>query len=137
MDLMKMGTDMLMAKLGGGADAGGVQSVLSGLIGDGDQMDIAGMIGKLQGEGGGMADMLGSWLGDGDNAAVSADQVRDMIGGEKITAAAQQLGTDEGSLLSGLQDALPEMVNQASSGGSLLDSVGGLGGLAGMAKKFL
>jgi len=76
MDLMKMGTDMLMAKLGGGADAGGVQSVLSGLIGDGDQMDIAGMIGKLQ-------------------------------------------------------------VNQASSGGSLLDSVGGLGGLAGMAKKFL
>ncbi len=137
MDLMKLGTDMLMSKLGGGADAGGVQSVLAGLIGDGDQMDIVGMIGKLQGQGGGVSELLGSWLGDGDNAAVSSDQVRDMIGGDKIAAAAQQLGTDEGSLLSGLQEALPEMVNQASSGGSLLDSVGGLGGLAGMAKKFL
>ena len=48
--------------------------------------------------------------------------------------AASQLGTDEGSLLDGLKDALPQMVDKASSGGSLLDSVGGLGGLA---KKFL
>jgi hypothetical protein len=29
------------------------------------------------------------------------------------------------------------MVDKASSGGSLLDSLGGVGGLAGMAKKFL
>lgn len=137
MDLMKLGTELLMSKLGGGADAGGIQSALAGLIGDGDQMDIAGMIGQLQGQGGGITDMLGSWLGDGDNAPVSADQVRDMLGSEKVAAAAEQIGTDEGSLLSGLQEALPEMVNQASSGGNLLDSVGGLGGLAGMAKKFL
>ncbi|MEM7377265.1 MAG: YidB family protein [Pseudomonadota bacterium] len=138
MDLLKLGTDLLMSKLGGAnASADGVQSVLAGLIGDGDQMDIAGLIGQLQGQGGGITELLGSWLGDGTNAPVSADQVRDMLGGDKVAAAAQQLGTDEGSLLSGLQDALPEMVNQASSGGSLLDAVGGLGGLGDMAKKFL
>lgn len=136
MDLLKLGTDLLVSRLGGSADAASVQSTLAGLIGDGDQLDIAGMIGQLQGQGGGLAELLGSWLGDGDNAPVSADQMRNILGGDKIAAAAQQLGADEGALLSGLQDAIPEMINQASSGGSLLDSVGGISGLAGMAKKF-
>ena len=53
----------------------------------------------------------------------------------KIAAAATELGTDEGSLLSSLSQALPQMVNNASSGGSLLDSIGGLGGAMNMAKK--
>jgi len=76
-------------------------------------------------------------MGDGENAPISAEQLKGALGSEKISAAAEQLGTDEGSLLDGLKDAIPQMVDKSSSGGSLLDSVGGIGGLAGMAKKFL
>jgi len=65
---------------------------------------------------------------------VSAEQLKEVIGGEKIAAAASQLGTDEGSLLGSLQDAVPQLVDKASSGGSLLGSLGGIGGIA---KKFL
>jgi len=75
-----------------------------------------------------------SWLGDGDNADISADQLKDVLGGDKISEAAAQLGTDEGSLLESLREAIPQMVDKSSSGGSLMDSLGGLGG---MAKKFL
>jgi uncharacterized protein YidB (DUF937 family) len=60
--------------------------------------------------------------------------VKQVLGGNQIAEAAQALDTDEGSLLEGLKDLLPEMVDKSSAGGSLLDSVGGLGGLA---KKFL
>jgi hypothetical protein len=36
-----------------------------------------------------------------------------------------------------LKDALPQMIDKSSSGGSLLDNLGGLSGALGMAKKFL
>lgn len=133
MDIMKLAQGMLAQKLGGNNAA--VGAVLNNLIGQGDSMDLGGLVSGFQEKG--LGDVASSWLGDGENAPVSADQLKDVLGGEQIAQAASQLGTDEGSLLSGLQDALPQLVDKASSGGSLLDSVGGVGGLAGMAKKFL
>ena len=133
MDIMKLAQGMLVQKLGGNSDA--VGSALNSLLGQGNTMDLASLVSGFKDKG--MGDMAESWLGDGKNAPVSVDQLKEVLGGEKIAQAASQLGTDEGSLLSGLQDALPQMVDKASSGGSLLDAVGGVGGLANMAKKFL
>ena len=133
MDIMKLAQGLLAQKLGGNSDA--VGGALNSLIGGGDKADIGGLIAGFKEKG--LGDVAESWLGDGANAEVSADQLKEVIGGDKIAQAAAQLGTDEGSLLDGLKDALPQMVDKASSGGSLLDSIGGVGGLAGMAKKFL
>ena len=49
----------------------------------------------------------------------------------------QALGADQNDLLRGLQNMIPQVVDKSSSGGSLLDSVGGIGGLASLAGKFL
>jgi len=87
--------------------------------------------------GSGLGDLASSWLGDGDNADISSSQLQDLLGAEKIQEAASQLGTDQEGLLSGLKDMIPQVVDKSSSGGSLLDSVGGIGGLAGLASKFL
>ncbi len=133
MDIMKLAQGMLAQKLGGNSDA--IGGVLNGLIGGGDSADMGGLVEGLKAKG--LGSVAESWLGDGENQEISADQLKDVIGGDKISQAAAQLGTDEGSLLDGLKDALPQMVDKSSSGGSLLDSVGGIGGLAGMAKKFL
>lgn len=130
---MKLAQGMLAQKLGGNSDA--VGSALNSLLGQGDTMDLGSLVSGFKDKG--MGDVAESWLGDGENAPVSAEQLKEVLGGEKIAQAASQLGTDEGSLLSGLQDALPQMVDKASNGGSLLDSLGGVGGLASMAKKFL
>jgi len=50
---------------------------------------------------------------------------------------AGQLGADKGSLLEGLRDAPPQMVDKSSQGGELLDQLGGIGGILGMANKLL
>jgi uncharacterized protein YidB (DUF937 family) len=50
---------------------------------------------------------------------------------------ASTLGTDTDTAAAGLADVLPQMMDQASSGGNLLDAAGGLGGLMGAAKSFL
>lgn len=131
-----MGAEMLMNKLGGegGVDLGNAGEMLSGLFSDGDgNFNMQAMIDKMQESGlGGLAD---SWLGDGDNEAISPEQVQDVVGVDKIKELASQFGTDEGSLLSGLSEALPQVVDKSSSGGSLLDNLGGLDGVMDMAKK--
>ena len=138
MDLLKMGAQLLKGKLGGGGGDGAdvVQSALGSLMGGGESgggLDLGSLVGKLQE--GGMADMAQSWLGDGENQAISADQVKNLFGGDKISEVASQLGSDENSVLSSLQEMLPQLVDKSSSGGSLLDSVGGVGGAMDMLKK--
>jgi len=75
-----------------------------------------------------------SWLGDGDNADISTDQVRQVVGNDKVAAMAAELETDEDLVLNGLKDALPQIIDKSSVGGSLLDNPGDLLNLA---KKFL
>lgn len=138
MDLMKLGAQLVMSKLGGGAGASSdaVSSVLGKLLGGGGDSGggMGNIVAAMQEKG--LGSIADSWLGDGDNEEISTDQLRDVVGGGKVSEMASELGTDEDSLLSGLKDALPQIVDKSSSGGSLLDSVGGLGGALGMAKKF-
>lgn len=137
MDIMKIGAQLLASKLGGNADSGQITDMLGGLLGgdSGGGLDFGSLIGKLQSNG--LGDVAKSWLGDGANEDISEEQVQNVFGSEKIQEMASQLGTDENSVLTGLKEALPQMVDQSSSGGNLLDSVGGIGGLAGLASKFL
>ena len=130
MDIMNLAKGMLAQKLGGNNAA--VGAALNGLLGQGDKMDLGSLVSGFKEKG--MGDVAESWLGDGENKPVSTDQLKEVLGEDQVAQAAAQLGTDEGSLLDGLKDALPQLVDKASSGGSLL---GGLGGLGGMAKKFL
>lgn len=133
MDLMKLGTQLLASKLGG-ADSGAIGSVLSSLLaGDDSNSGLGGIVSSMKEKG--MGTIADSWLGDGENEAISTDQVRELVGGSKISEMASQLNTDEGSLLDGLKDALPQMLDKSSSGGSLLDNIGGLSGAMDMARK--
>jgi uncharacterized protein YidB (DUF937 family) len=125
MDLMQLGTQLLGSKLGSGANSDSIMSALGGLLSGGDgKPDLGGLIASMQGKG--LGSIAESWLGDGANADISTDQVREVVGSDKVAAMASQLNTDEGSLLDGLKDALPQIIDKSSSGGSLLDSAGGL-----------
>ena len=133
MDIKNIAAGMLAQKLG--INQSMVGGIMDKLVGGGDKMDVAGLVGNLKEKG--LGDVAESWLGDGENKEISPEQLKDALGAEQISQAAAELGTDEGSLLGGLQAALPQLVDKASSGGSLLDKVGGLGALGGIAKKFL
>lgn len=130
MDIKSLAAGMLMKKLGG--DSGAIGGVLDSLVGGGDKMDLGSLVSGLKDKG--LGDVASSWIGEGENQAISADQLKGVLGENKVAEAAAKLETDEGSLLDTLKDAIPQVVDQASSGGSLLDS---LGGVTGLAKKFL
>lgn len=109
-------------------------AALTQLLGDGKGgIDIAALV-RMASQSG-LLEMAQSWLGDGKNAGLSMDGVIKMLGQAKISQFASQLGIDQQAAVGGLQEAIPTIVDKASSGGSLLDSMGGAQGMLGMASK--
>ena len=137
MDLIKLGAQLLSDKLGLELDPTTVSSALTGLLGgSGGNIDFAGLATKMASSGE-LGNIVSSWLGDGANSSISADDILSMLGNSNVADFASKLGTDTETAAGGLADVLPQLIDKASSGGSLLDSVGGLGGLMGAAKSFL
>jgi uncharacterized protein YidB (DUF937 family) len=61
----------------------------------------------------------------------SMESVTELLGSDKISAFARQLGLTEQSAKTAIADALPEMVDKASPAGSLFAGLlGNIGGLA-------
>ena len=137
MDIVKVGAQLLADKLRLQLDPALIESALSNLLGDGQGgVDLAGLASKMASSGE-LGNILNSWLGDGGNSAISAESILALLGESKVGEFAGSLGTDTGSAASGLAEVLPQMMDQASSGGSLLEAAGGLGGLMGAAKSLL
>ena len=133
-DIISMGAGALKDKIGGDADSSVITDALSGLFSNEEGgFDLGNIISSVtSGEEGGIGSIVSSWLGDGENAGVDASQITELLGSDKISAFAEKLGIDTDTALSGLTDAVPNIVDKASEGGSLMGSLlgavtGGLG----------
>ncbi len=139
-DLLKMGASAFInsqrsGDAGSGLDMDSLMSAFSSLTGDSQEggLDLGSLLGKMQNSG--MADMAASFLGDGENQEMADTDVVDLFGSDKISEFASQLGVSESEAVGGLRDAMPQMIDKASSGGSLLDSIGGISGAIDLAGK--
>lgn len=144
-DLLKMGASaFIKSKMSGdtGSDLSSdlLTSALGSLMGGGNApadkggFDLGSLLSGM--DSGGLGNIAKSWLGDGSNDSISTDQVSSMFGSDKLSEFASQLGLSDDEAAGGLTDALPKMVDKASSGGSLLDSIGGISGAISLASKF-
>lgn len=136
MDIKSLATQLIMSKISGANDSGAAESALSDLVGGNKGFDLGDIVGQFTGSGGDLASKAKSWLGDGANDSISPSQIQDAIGGDKIEAFASKLGIGKEEASSSLSQILPELIDKSSQGGNLLDSVGGVKGLAGLASKF-
>lgn len=136
MNLKELATQLVMSKIGGANDSRVTASALEDLVGDGDKFDLGSLVGKFANSGGDLAEKAKSWLGDGANASVSPAQLQDAIGIDKIEAFARKLGIGREEASNKLSEIVPELVDKSSQGGNLLDAVGGVSGLKGLASKF-
>jgi len=141
-DLLRMGGELIQNNNDDtttGLDVGDIAGALSGLLGNSEGgLDLGSLVSNLSENG--LGEVVGSWLGNGENASISLDQVKDLLGSEKISEFASQLGLSEESAAGALADALPQVVDKATSGedsmiGDLLAQVGGAGGVMDMVGK--
>jgi uncharacterized protein YidB (DUF937 family) len=105
---------------GKGLSVDTVVSSLQELITDsGGKLDLGGIISNLDAQG--LMSIADSWLGNGENAPISANAVKNLFGGEKLSHIATKLDLDEDSVASGMTKALPEIIDKSSRDGSLFD----------------
>ncbi len=136
MDMLQIGAKLLQDYLGGQGNLDVIGKALTQLIGQKDgKLDIASLVAQLSSNGN-LQGMVSSWLGDGSNAAIDPAQILSIFGGGKIGSFAEQIGVSPDKAADGLAATLPKLIDQFSSGGSLLESAGGVAGVLGMAKKF-
>ena len=135
MDLKDLATQIIMEKIGSANDRGTAASALDGLAGGSNGFDLGSLVGQLTGSGGDIASKAKSWLGDGDNDSISASQVQEALGGDKIEAFAAKLGIGKDEASNSLSEILPQLIDKSSRSGELLESAGGSGGLFSIASK--
>lgn len=136
MDIAKLATQLITEQFQGKVSEQNASSAISGLLGgDGGGLDIGSLVSKMA-SGGGLGDLVGSWLGDGENKGINASQLLEMFGGDKISQFSNALGVNQEEATTGLSEVLPKLVDKSSSGGNLLEGIGGIGGALNMAKKF-
>lgn len=125
-DLLKVGGSLIQGNSDDattGLDVGDIANALNGLIGNGEGgLDLGALVGGLSQNG--LGEIVGSWLGNGENKSISMDQITDLLGSDKISAFASQLGVSEESAKGALVDSLPQVVDQATSGeGTVMDEM--------------
>ncbi|MBN1534530.1 MAG: DUF937 domain-containing protein [Spirochaetes bacterium] len=67
----------------------------------------------------GLGDLVSSWIGTGSNRPISADQLRSVLGPERIRQLAQRAGITEDRVPDFLKDLLPNVVDRATPNGSV------------------
>ena len=126
MDLLKVGASLIQGNSDDattGLDMDDIANALSKMIGNGEgSIDLGALVGGLSQNG--LGEIVGSWLGNGENKSISTDQISDLLGSEKISEFASELGLSEESAKGALTDALPQVVDQATSGeGTIMDEM--------------
>ena len=130
MDMMSIAQKLISEKLGSDIDSKNITDSLQSLLGGKNgSFDISNLISSMS-TNSVLGDALSSWLGDGKNTPIDASTVTQMFSSNQIADFASKLNLDKESASSLLADVVPNMVDQSSSGGSLLDSA------FNMAKKF-
>ena len=141
-DLLKVGASLIQGNSDDattGLDVSDISNALGSLLGNAEGgLDLSSLVGSLSQNG--LGAIVGSWLGNGENASISLDQVKDLLGSDKIAAFASQLNLSEESAAGALADALPQVVDQATSGENsivedMLAQVGGAEGAMNMLGK--
>ncbi len=137
-NIMQIGAQLFQNQLDkdhdGQVESTEIASALMSLLSNNQgQLDISSLVSRMQS--GDLLSMVTSWLGDGPNDAIQPNQLAQLFSNEKIAAFAQQLGISPEQALSGLAAAVPAVVDKSSSGGSLLDMVGGVSGAINLASK--
>jgi len=89
-----------------------------------------GLGGLLQGfQRAGLDGLIQSWISAGQNQAISGNQLRDALGGDRIDALSRQAGVSADQGLGALTQLLPSLIDQLTPDGQVPDNsqVGQLG----------
>ncbi len=100
------------AQSGSGAMVAGLMSMLCNHPGG-----LSGLVQSF--EQNGLGHLMSSWTGNGDNLPISAEQVTNVLGSQRVAEFAAKAGISPENAASHLAELLPSVINQLSPEGKL------------------
>jgi uncharacterized protein YidB (DUF937 family) len=101
-------------------EAGGQSSMLDNLLemlNDQKSGGITGLIQTFNEKG--LGDHMSSWISTGENLPISADQIRDVLGSDRIKELSSKLNLGEHDTSKSLADLLPQLIDKLTPDGSM------------------
>ncbi len=96
--------------------AGSLEKLLSDASG---KLDLGSVVTKFKNSE--LSETVSSWLGDGKNEVLSVDGLSKLFDADKLTKFASSLNIDVETAKAALTNAIPNLIDQVSSGGDLLE----------------
>jgi uncharacterized protein YidB (DUF937 family) len=123
--------DSMLGQAGGSGNQ--VLEQIMGLINDGQAGGLAGLVQKFRD--GGLDQIVSSWVGTGANLPISPDQLKGILGSDRISQMAGQAGVAPDAMSQHLAGLLPQVIDKLTPNGSLPEgglASAGLGMLKGL-----
>jgi len=126
MDLLKVAASMISNNgddATRGLDVDDIANALNNLVGNGQGgLNLITFVSGLSGNG--LGEIVGSWLGNGENKSITMDQITTLLGSDKISAFASELGISQESAAGALAEVVPQVVDRATAGeGTIMDEM--------------
>lgn len=103
-----------------GGEAGGEAGLMThamNLVNSPEIGGVQGLVEKFHANG--MGGIVNSWVGQGANQPISAEQIQNVIGSDKVNAIASKLGISPDEASAKLAQYLPSLVDKLTPGGSV------------------
>jgi uncharacterized protein YidB (DUF937 family) len=114
--------DILKSSLGGQTAQSGRQasSLVQGVLDLLDDPEVGGLSGLAQGfQKQGLGDVVSSWIGTGANRSVSAEQVTQALGSDRVSQVAQRAGLSSAAAPGILAAVLPALIDKLTPDGQV------------------
>jgi uncharacterized protein YidB (DUF937 family) len=113
-------TGGLVGKLFGGGDKNKLFESIMGLINNPQTGGLSGLAQMFKEKG--LGDTISSWISTGQNMPVSADQIKQALGADKVQEISQNVGVSEEETSTGLASLLPEIIDKLTPDGKVPES---------------
>jgi len=125
---------MVSSLEGHGSASAGLLQALVGMFGR-EQDWLAGIVTLFQDKG--MGETVASWTGTGANQPISADQVQEVFGTERIRALGEEAGLAPDETTTALASLLPKVMDSLTPDGAIPEADSLEKGLSALAGKLL
>jgi uncharacterized protein YidB (DUF937 family) len=112
--------DDLVGRVSGavkGSQQGGLVEGVMGLLTNKETGGLDGLIQSFKQQG--LGDIISSWVGTGNNAAITPDQVQEVLGSDVIRQLAEKSGVSADAAKAQLAELLPSLIDKVTPEGEI------------------
>jgi uncharacterized protein YidB (DUF937 family) len=99
-----------------GGDTAGLMSHAMDLVNNPETGGVQGLVQQFHANG--LGDVVNSWVGQGGNQPISADQIQQVLGSDKINAMASKFGISPEDASAKLAELLPSVIGKSTPAGN-------------------